>query len=123
MRMLDIEVPALAEARIKVIDKEKLDSILNDLKNIETYVPSGFESTENISVDFNPKFISFNNAGAIRSLTWVEGNQLSKGRFEYKFSNPRAAVYQLLSDEYSKKTNLLNLFATLEYGDSKEKQN
>ena len=119
---LNKERPTIAETRIKIVDNEKFEEILDKLKDIDTYISRGFESTEKIPLDFNKNFMSFNTLGATRNLTWAEGNQFSKGRFEYRFSNPKAEAYKLLLGEYGKKTNLLDLFATLEYGDSREKQ-
>jgi hypothetical protein len=109
----------IAQGKIVVTDQKKYCEIISELKDINTYVDCGSILRRG---GLSRNYTEYISSGANIYENNVATSEHNFSHWLRRFKNPRAEVLTLISADLTSDINLLNLFATLDFGDSTEKR-
>lgn len=100
----------ISQGNLVVTDETRFNKIITNLRDISKYIYAGCQFEPGLS----QKVIEYTSFGAVKYQNYGETEMYIATHYKYFYGNPRAELYQLLTEDRIPNYNLLNLFATLE---------
>lgn len=104
----------ITHGKVVVTDRKKYDEIIEELKDINSYVNVGRTLVPGLHKDGR----EYTSTGANIYEFYGKTEEFNYSYWIYKYSNPRAEVFNIINCSLDQEINLLNLFATLECGNN-----
>lgn len=108
------DTSVITQGKILVTDQKMYDEVIKELKDINFYVETGRTLVPGLHNDGR----EYTSTGANIYEYYGPTEEYNFSYWVYKYSNPRAKVFNIINCNVDEDINLLNLFATLECGNN-----